>query len=204
MTKPIFELIENSKDQVVLKVNADDALVVALNPFLQSNYAYVTVLKKQKQGSETIEPKLIIVFDDGTTKEFKAREMRGSYTQYSEATNLLIRKVLAFLEEADVNIYLNSMQKPYKLFVTDYSAEGTHFTQRTEDNTKTQAELHYLDTGITTYKKFDTYDEFVEYAKASGMSMEHRSEVPDKDHSLRGKMYGVKWTELWSIDSPFY
>ena len=45
MLKEIFEIVSNNSEQVVLKVNADDPLTVAMNPYVSGEYAYVTVTK---------------------------------------------------------------------------------------------------------------------------------------------------------------
>ena len=59
----VFSLVENTNRQVVLKVNADDLLVIAKNPYINKEMAYITITK----GSNHT---LTVIKKDGTTFSF--------------------------------------------------------------------------------------------------------------------------------------
>ena len=39
----VFETVCRNTNNIVIKVNADDPLTVAMHPYISSNYAYVTL-----------------------------------------------------------------------------------------------------------------------------------------------------------------
>ena len=59
----VFSLVENTNRQVILKVNADDLLIIAKNPYVNKEMAYITITK----GSSHT---LTVIKKDGSTFSF--------------------------------------------------------------------------------------------------------------------------------------
>lgn len=47
----IFETIYRDEKKIVIKVNADDPLTVAMHPYVKSSYAYITLTRNRAYGS---------------------------------------------------------------------------------------------------------------------------------------------------------
>ena len=89
----IFSLQEVSDNKVIIKVTADNPLTVAQYPFIQKQFAYITVTR----GAEHI---FTIVYEDGHTWSFHWG--RSGYTVISEETNMLKWAVNQFIKENDI------------------------------------------------------------------------------------------------------
>ena len=85
----VFELYHRDSEKVVLKVNANDPLTVALHPYVSSDMEYITVTRGNKHT-------LTVVKKDGKTFSFNWGE--GGYTLISENLETLKRKVISFIE----------------------------------------------------------------------------------------------------------
>lgn len=85
----VFELVENNDNLVVLKVKADDNLTIALNPYVNATYDYISVTK----GKDHI---LTIIKKDGTS--FSFHWGYGGYTLISEDLELLRKRVVEFIK----------------------------------------------------------------------------------------------------------
>lgn len=89
--KEVFEVASNTDDLVVLKVNADDPLVVAMNPYVSSDMAYISVTK----GGNHV---LTVIKKDGTHGTcFHWGD--GGYTLISDGLEILKKNVIKFIEE---------------------------------------------------------------------------------------------------------
>lgn len=115
----VFELCHRDSEKVVLKVNADDPLVVAMHPYISSDMAYITVTR----GNEHV---LTVVKKDGTTFSFTWGE--SGHTLISKNLETLKKKVISFIENdnhillewndsqpVEANIFFNSNYKLWQL-----------------------------------------------------------------------------------------
>ena len=84
----VFELIENNSEMVVLKVNAGDNLTIAMNPYINGTYDYISVTK----GKNHI---LTVIKKDGTS--FSFHWGYSGYTLISDSLELLREKVMRFI-----------------------------------------------------------------------------------------------------------
>ena len=91
----VFEVFDVTRELVVLKVNANDSLTVAMHPYVQSNYDYITVTR----GSDHV---LTVVKKDGTTFDFHWGY--SGYTLISEGLEVLRRKVVEFIKRNHINL----------------------------------------------------------------------------------------------------
>lgn len=89
----VFEVEVNECDKVVLKVNADDALTIAMNPFVSSDMAYITVTK----GKNHI---LTVVKKDGTTYSFHWGH--NGYTLISDSLEELRKNVVKYIKSQNI------------------------------------------------------------------------------------------------------
>ena len=103
MLKKIFEIVSNNSTQVVLKVNADDPLTVAMNPYVSGEYAYITVTKGEKHV-------LTITKKDGST--FSFHWGGGSSTLISENLERLKKNVVKFIEDNSILLGWNTDRLP--------------------------------------------------------------------------------------------
>lgn len=88
--KNVFELINNTNEMVVLRVNADDNLIIALNPYISGDMDYITVTKGENHT-------LTIIKKNGKTWSFDWGV--NGYTLISSNTELLRKKVIHFIEQ---------------------------------------------------------------------------------------------------------
>ncbi len=96
----VFTLFEETREQVIVQVNADDALTVARHPYVSSNMAYITVTR----GKEHV---FTVVRKDGTTWCF------GSSTLLSDGVRKLRDTLLSFIREQHVFIDVRTELNPY-------------------------------------------------------------------------------------------
>lgn len=119
----IFELVQRTNEQVVIKVNADDNLVVAMHPYISGDYDYITVTR----GKNHI---LTIIKKDGSTCSFSWGH-RG-HTLISDGLERLKKEVVKFIEEDckivldadtddfyEASIYYNSSYKKWQIRFND-------------------------------------------------------------------------------------
>lgn len=162
----IFELLETTPEQVVIKVNAKDALTVARHPYIQANYEYITVTR----GKEHI---LTIVHDTGTTFSFHWGD--SGYTLISDSLEKLKRKVLEFISKHDVlmecnfdkadkaDLFYNIYHKAWQLSLYKGSQNGYHWFYDLSENNETSRLK-----AIEKAKKFGVCD-FVRGTCATGI-----------------------------------
>lgn len=89
----IFSLQEVSDSKVIIKVNGDSPLTIAQYPFIEKQFAYITVTR----GKEHI---LTIVYEDGHTWSFHWG--RSGHTLISEEVDMLKWAVKQFIQENDI------------------------------------------------------------------------------------------------------
>lgn len=94
----VFELVQRTNEQVVIKVNADNNLVIAMHPYVDSNYDYITVTRGKNHT-------LTIVNKNGSTCSFDWGD-RGR-TLISDGLERLKKEVVKFIEE-DCKIVLDA------------------------------------------------------------------------------------------------
>ena len=95
MTNDVFEIEEFDDQQVIVKVNAKDALAVARHPYVSSDMAYITV-------SRGVDHIFTVVKSDGKTFSFSFGA--SGYTLISEALEALKKAVLDFISRNGINI----------------------------------------------------------------------------------------------------
>lgn len=95
----VFELIDVSDEQVVIKVNAKDNLAVAMNPYISGDYDYITVTRGEHKT-------LTIIKKDGTTFSFSWGG--GSSTIIRDNLERLKAKVVEFIYDNNVLLNLNT------------------------------------------------------------------------------------------------
>ena len=93
--KELFTLVEDTKEQVIIKNNAKTPLEVAQHPFVQSNYEYITVTKGDRTHI------LTVVRTDGSTFSFN---WGNSTTLISENLTRLKKEVLSFIACEGIDI----------------------------------------------------------------------------------------------------
>lgn len=98
MNKP-FTLVTVTNEQVVLKVNAEDNLMIAMHPYISSDYDYITVTR----GSNHI---LTIIYTNGHTFDFHWGI--GGYTLISDGLERLRREVCDFIKENHILLDMKS------------------------------------------------------------------------------------------------
>lgn len=89
MKNEVFELVKCSDDYVILKVNAEDNFVIAMHPYVNATYDYITVTR----GKNHL---LTVVKKDGTTFSFSWGE--DGYTVISESLKTLKAEVVNFIQ----------------------------------------------------------------------------------------------------------
>ena len=99
----VFELVENTKEQVIIKVNTKTPLEVAKHPYLSAEYEYITVTK----GRNHI---FTIIYKNGNTQNFDFEE--SGYTLISDTMTLLKTKIIEFIENNGIMIDVNTCEKP--------------------------------------------------------------------------------------------
>lgn len=138
MENKVFELVENNDEMVVLKVNTEDNLTVALNPYISGDMDYISVTK----GENHI---LKVIRKDGTT--FSFHWGHSGYTLISNELELLQKKVVEFIErELYIPLELNF---PIKTIMVYYNP-NYHKWQITMENKYKMADL------FTTCGEYET------------------------------------------------
>ena len=89
----IFSLQEVSDSKVIIKVNADSPLTIAQYPFIEKQFAYITVTRGKDHN-------LVIVYDDGHTWSF--RWGLSGETIIDDTTFMLRVAVCQFIEENNI------------------------------------------------------------------------------------------------------
>lgn len=95
----VFELINVSNEQVVIKVNAKDNLTVAMNPYISGDYDYITVTRGEHKT-------LTVVRKDGTTFSFGWGGNRS--TLISDNFERLKAKIIEFIYDNNILLNLNT------------------------------------------------------------------------------------------------
>lgn len=95
MTNDVFEIEEFDDQQVIVKVNAKDALAVARHPYVSSDMAYITV-------SRGVDHIFTVIKSDGKTFSFSFGA--SGYTLISEGLEALKKAVLDFISKNGINI----------------------------------------------------------------------------------------------------
>lgn len=130
----VFELVSNSNEQVVLKVLADDPLVVAMCPYVSGDMAYITVTKGENHVMTVINKNAKRwSFDWGTS----------GYTLISSSTERLKKEVLKYIDSLNisieyqgqpvhqVNVYYNDWYKKWEISITPKSGHHiAHFSEK--------------------------------------------------------------------------
>jgi hypothetical protein len=91
----MFNVVANDETQVVLKVTVKDNLQIALNPYIQSDYDYITVTKGPNHT-------LTVIKKDGTTFSFVWGV--GGFTLISDNLERLRKEVVKFIESQNISL----------------------------------------------------------------------------------------------------
>lgn len=104
----VFEVVSNTEQQVVLKNLVKTPLEVALHPYLDSSYSYITVTK----GKNHI---FTVVKADGTKIDFSF----GAYGHTCISNEMLELKkhVLEFISDKGILINTNTLKSPEKAII---------------------------------------------------------------------------------------
>ena len=100
----VFELFEETNEQVIVKVDAKDPLTVARNPYVSAQMEYITVTR----GKDNT---FVIVYEDGHTWSFY--DGWSGHTVVGEDVKLLKEKLKQFLESNHVFIEARTSLNPY-------------------------------------------------------------------------------------------
>lgn len=95
--KKIFKIVADDLEKVVIKVNASDNLTIAMNPYVNATYDYITVTKITNNDRTNV---LTIIKKDGNTSSFS---WGSSTTLISESLKILKRKVVEFCQENGID-----------------------------------------------------------------------------------------------------
>jgi len=121
----IFSIEEADENQIIIKVNAKDALTVAKFPFVESTYAYITVTR----GDEHV---LTVIYENGQT--FSFHWGTSGYTLIGESLENLREAVTQFIEDSNYLLDLACFKDPYDCTIYP----------RPEDSTLWQLSLDYF------------------------------------------------------------
>lgn len=142
----IFELVSNSREQVVLKVNAKDPLTVALNPYVESDYEYITVTKGPNHT-------MSVINNEG--KRWSIEWGERGHTLIGTNTERLKQEVLKYIGSLDisieyqgqpvkqVNVFYHSFFKKWEISITPtFGPHIAHFSVKATnlEDIKTEAE----------------------------------------------------------------
>lgn len=86
----VFELVTNTRTQVVIKVHSENNLMIALHPYISGDMDYLTVTKGEDKT-------LTVIRKDGTTWSFDWG-VHG-HTLISNSTEQLRQKVVEFVQK---------------------------------------------------------------------------------------------------------
>lgn len=130
----IFELVSNSREQVVLKVNAKDPLTVALNPYVESDYEYITVTKGPNHTMSVI---------NSAGKRWSIEWGERGHTLIGASTERLKMEVLKFINELNisieyqgqpvkqVNVYFSDFLRKWEVSITpEFGPHIAHFSEK--------------------------------------------------------------------------
>lgn len=143
MSNSIFNIVEVTNEQVVLKVTADDNLAIARHPYISGTFDYITVTR----GANHI---LTIIYKDGHTWSFNWGI--NGYTLISDNMEMLRQKICEFIEEQGIlleltdsnihsaSIFFNSNYKKWELCL-NHSVCHFSKTAKSFDEMKEEAKL---------------------------------------------------------------
>ena len=135
----VFSLVEETPEQVIIKVLADDPLTIARYPFVDSEMAYITVTR----GEEHI---LTVVKKDGKTYSFHWGS--SGYTLISENMEELKKAVIEYIQDdvyillertgweiAEAKIYYNDYYRKWQLTLEGKgSRQCAHWWSKTAES----------------------------------------------------------------------
>lgn len=98
-TSAVFKLVHVDTKQVILKVTAENNLVIAMNPYINATYDYITVTRGDNHN-------LTIVYKDGNTFSFHWGT-RGE-TLISQELKMLREAVCSFIESQGILLGLTT------------------------------------------------------------------------------------------------
>lgn len=181
MNNDIFELVEETSEQVIVKVNAKDPLTVARHPFVTAQMAYITVTR----GDNHI---FTIVYDDGHT--WSCEYGRRGYTLIGENTKRLRSKLLDYLDENHVFLDARTELNPYAATFYDY--EGCWFVDFEFCDTDTKGRKYF------DKKQYPTQEKLVEQAfpEYNELFKAHKR-ITEKPNKNVGTVYHVEIGEEW-------
>lgn len=158
----IFEIVEVDKNQVILKVKNDNPLNIAKFPFVNGEWAYITITRGGNHLLSTIKK-------DGS-KGVSFYWGNTGHTLISEGLELLKANACAFIEQNDIileyngskpinaTIYYNSNYKKWQLTI-----EGAcMYWSKTADNVNSM---------IKDCKKFVQADTWAERIAVTGITV---------------------------------
>ena len=143
----VFTLMEETAEQVVIKVTAVDNYVIATHPYISGDYDYITITR----GKNHI---FTIIYKDGHTWSFSWGD-RGT-TMISDGTRRLKEKVLKFLEEEchiligwdgikrptdEICIYCNPNWKQWQLSIRSKSGDAYWWSDTATDHIDMEHEV---------------------------------------------------------------
>ena len=102
----IFELVANTNEEVILKINANSSLDIAKHPYIALDYDYITVTKGENHT-------LTIIRKDGTTFSFDWG--LSGYTLITDNLERLKRKTVEFIQSQGVSLEVKTTGKPNKV-----------------------------------------------------------------------------------------
>ena len=130
----VFELVSNSNEQVVLKVLADDPLVVAMCPYVSGDMAYITVTKGENH---------VLTVINKNAKRWSFDWGTSGYTLISSNTERLKKEVLKYIDGLNisieyqgqpvrqVNVYYNDWYKKWEISITpELGPHIAHFSEK--------------------------------------------------------------------------
>lgn len=138
----VFELVKKTNDYVVIKVNAEDNLTIAMNPYVSREYDYITITR----GNNHL---LTVVKKDGKTFSFSWGS--NGYTFINEELKLLKSKVIEFIE--------SECFIPYELNTDRINKATVYFNQNFN---KWQLTLN--DKSYIRPNNVNSFDDIIDYA----------------------------------------
>ena len=180
----VFELVKETSEQIIVKVNAKDTLTVAEHPYVNAKMEYITVTR----GDDNI---YTIVYEGGTTWSWHSGK-RGC-TLVSENVNRLRKELCEFLTREHVFLGVHTELNPYaaSFYATSSNPHGLRVNDWWVDfefcDTDEKARA-YFDRGL-----YPTPEELAErcFSKYNELFKKH-GEITETPNQYVGTVYRVE------------
>ena len=177
----VFELFEETNEQVIVKVNAKDPLTVARHPYVTAQMEYVTVTRGEDNN-------FTIVRNDGST--FSFHEGRRGHTVVSEDVERLKRELKSFLAHEHVFLDARTNLNPYA--AEFYEHKGRWYVDFEFCDTKDKGRAYF---SPSVYRTPESLVETA-FAEFNELFKSHKP-IASEPNCYVGTVYKVEIGEEW-------